>query len=359
MLHYLKSVFLLFFIFPFYLNGQERSDSVIISFNTVVNDFGLVYEADGNLFVKFEFKNDGKQALKINKIYAPGLSTEKIPDDSVLTGKTSAIIFKFSPFGLAGNFNKKIRIFSNASNSPTDLVIKGKIASGSFSNKYKFSIGPVAFRQSQFNFGYLYKGEDAVRYNPIINSSGKPITLSFDSVPDFLSIIPAFDTLLPGKNSTIEVRFNTNECNDWDFFNQKIKIKVYSTDTVEGFLPITANIREDFSLLSEEEKLNKPVANIPVEVFNFDTIAAGQKVYYDFLVYNSGQRELKIWAVKPTCGCTAAMPEKTNIAPGDSTYIRVEFNSEGFSGENKKGVTIISNDPENYKQFLWVTGWVK
>lgn len=355
---FFKATAIFLFALQACLFGQNTSDSAYISFKSTINDFDLVYEADGNFIQNFEFKNEGRKALKINKIIAPGLTIEKISDDSVIFGQSSVLSFKISPVGLAGNYNKKILVFSNASNSPTELLIKGKITSGSNKNNFKYTIGPIDFRQSQINFGYLFKGEEAVRYSPVVNHSEKPVLLKFDSVPRFINLVPSVDTLMPGQISTIEVRFKTSSCNDWDFFIQKIKVIAYSSDTISAFLTISANIREDFTLLNEDEKLKKPEINIPIKIFNFDTISSGKKVFYDFFVYNNGQRDLIIRAVKPTCGCTAAMPDKTIINPGDSTFIRVEFNSDGFTGINKKGVTVITNDPENYKQFLWVTGFV-
>jgi hypothetical protein len=354
-----KLSFLYFIFLPVYLYSQQKTDSAFIKFNSETYDFGSIYEADGNAYVYFEVKNVGKSSLKISKIYSPGLTLEGWTKDSIQTDSSAIITFRISPFGQPGHFEKAIHIFSNAANSPSELAVKGKIIAGSFKNEFKHRIGPVFFKQSQLNFGYIYKGEEVVRFAPILNKSDKPVSIKFDSVPPFLSVIPKFDTLYPGENAMIEVRFNTIECNDWDFFLQKIEVVILSTDTILGLITITANIREDFSILTEEDKLNKPLVSIPVKVFNFDTISSGEKVYYNFLLQNNGSRDLNIRAVKPTCGCTAAMPEKTIIAPGDSAHIRVEFNSEGFAGLNKKGVTVITDDPINYKQFLWITGVVE
>lgn len=86
---------------------------------------------------------------------------------------------------------------------------------------------------------------------------------------------------------------------------------------------------------------------VPYETeFNFGDITEGVKVSHNFIIFNRGTNILKIERVKASCGCTAAVPSKTELAPNDSTRIEVEFNSQGRTGIQKKYVYIFSNDPE-------------
>jgi hypothetical protein len=349
-------IVLLFSVLTF---GQAPADSSVMLFNSTSYDFGSVYEADGNITIEFTFTSRGNSGIKINKIYAPGFNAIDWPKDSTFKSKENKLIFQFNPFGKSGYFNKPIYIFSNAENSPVTLAVTGKIISGTFTNTFKHCIGKLALKQAQLNFGYLYMGEEATRFIPVYNNSDKQLELSFDSVPDFMEIYARFTSLKSYESGIIEVKYNTNKCNDWDFTLHKVGVNVFSDDTIRGILSVSANIREDFNKRSDEEKLNSPVAFIPEKIYDFDTIQSGIKVNYDYLVKNTGSRELIIRAVKPTCGCTAAMPAKSVIAMGDSTFIRVLFDSNGYSGLNKKGVTVITNDPVNYKQFLWITGFIK
>jgi hypothetical protein len=73
---------------------------------------------------------------------------------------------------------------------------------------------------------------------------------------------------------------------------------------------------------------------------------------------NSGKTDLKIRAVKASCGCTVAAPEKNVLAPGESTFIDAIFDPTGRTGEFKNGITVVTNDPAHYKKYLFVEGYI-
>ena len=86
---------------------------------------------------------------------------------------------------------------------------------------------------------------------------------------------------------------------------------------------------------------------IPLEKeFNFGDVLEGKTVVHDFVIFNEGGDTLKISKVKASCGCTAANPTKTTLIPGDSTSIKVEFNTKRRKGAQRKFIYVFSNDPE-------------
>jgi len=95
----------------------------------------------------------------------------------------------------------------------------------------------------------------------------------------------------------------------------------------------------------------------PIE-HDFGNITQGDKVTHVFILTNNGGDLLKILNVQTSCGCTAAKPEKDELAPGESTNLKVTFNSAGRHGAQKKNITIKSNDPENPLMILKIRGTV-
>jgi len=90
--------------------------------------------------------------------------------------------------------------------------------------------------------------------------------------------------------------------------------------------------------------------------YDFGDIKQGEKVTHVFVITNSGGDLLKITNVKASCGCTAALPEKNELAPGESTNLNVTFNSTGRIGKQKKLIRIESNDPDNPQVIVTIKG---
>ena len=77
--------------------------------------------------------------------------------------------------------------------------------------------------------------------------------------------------------------------------------------------------------------------------FNFGTISQGKTVQHNFVIKNSGDTPLEIRQLSPSCGCTAAKPSSSLIAPGRSAEIQIIFDSTNFSGQVEKDVTMLTN----------------
>ena len=90
--------------------------------------------------------------------------------------------------------------------------------------------------------------------------------------------------------------------------------------------------------------------------FNFGQIYKGQKVEYIYEFENRGKDILEIKKVKTSCGCTAAMLTNDTIPPGETGEIKATFSSGSLSGNIKKSITVVSNDPDTPKYRLTISG---
>ncbi len=92
------------------------------------------------------------------------------------------------------------------------------------------------------------------------------------------------------------------------------------------------------------ELKNPPILTFENETFDFGTIIDGDIVTHKFKFTNTGKGPLLISAVNSGCGCTVTRNwPKTTIASGESSYIEVEFNSEGKAGQKTKTINLSAN----------------
>jgi hypothetical protein len=88
---------------------------------------------------------------------------------------------------------------------------------------------------------------------------------------------------------------------------------------------------------------------------NFGDIQSGKTVTHNFILSNTGDDNLVIKNVHATCGCTVAKPQKETLAPGESTKLKVDFNSAGRRGPQEKTVYVKTNDPKKPELKLKIT----
>ena len=78
---------------------------------------------------------------------------------------------------------------------------------------------------------------------------------------------------------------------------------------------------------------------------DFGEVTQGKIVEHRFPFSNGGDAELRIEDVSTPCGCTVGLPDKTDLKPGESSYIDVTYDSAARSGDVERVVTVRSNDP--------------
>ena len=92
--------------------------------------------------------------------------------------------------------------------------------------------------------------------------------------------------------------------------------------------------------------------------FDFGEIIQGDRVEHVFEFTNTGDSPIIISNVKTTCGCTASSWPREPIAIGESSKIKVNFNSSGKIGHQNKVITIMSNATNNPERIKIVTNTI-
>ncbi len=95
-----------------------------------------------------------------------------------------------------------------------------------------------------------------------------------------------------------------------------------------------------------QEQSNGPVIAFEETSIDFGDITQGEKVAHTFKFTNTGSSPLIISNVAVTCGCTATNWPKEPIAPGQSSELKISFNSTGKMGKQNSVVRVYSNASE-------------
>jgi hypothetical protein len=340
--------------------GQNGGPS--IKFENTTHDFGSIREADGSVEYTFEFTNNGDAPLVINDITSScGCTTPKWTEKPVLPGQEGSITAVYDPFNRPGKFHKSMTIISNASIPQTKIYIKGEVDPivRSTEEDYPVVMGGLRLRYSSFNFGMITTEKPVTREFKVYNDTNREIT--FEQVlksPDYISVKFLPQTLPAKSPGIIEIKLDPGQMELLGYNGGRVIIKTDETfNSVKNFL-LAVMVDEYFPPLTAEEYAKAPKLKIDDPIFDFGRIKQGEKVTKEFIITNSGKSNLNIRMTRATCGCTASEPEKSDLGPGESSKIKVTFDSKGRSGEQKKTVLVYSNDPLNPTQKISIKAWI-
>lgn len=357
--HIVAIIILLTSIFQseiFCQNGKAK-----IIFNTTEFDLGEIDESQGKVSYEYVFSNDGNLPLVLNSVQPScGCTTPEWTKEPVAPGKLGSINVKFDPKGRPGPFTKSITVNSNAETGTVVLKIKGYVKGVNMSlSEYKYTIGDLKLQNTHASFGQVIKGNVQKKSILVANgSSDAPIIISFKNIPAYISVSVEPVLLKPGESGSIQVEFNSNKLDDWDYVVDRLELIVNNNKLPDNIFTVSAVVKEDFSKLTAEDLAKAPKISFTTDKINFGTIQHNQKVEYEYTLVNNGATDLIIRKIRASCGCTVVQPAKNIIPPEQSTSIKTIFDSSGKSGEQKYAITVISNDPKNYKKLLWLEGYV-
>jgi hypothetical protein len=240
------------------------------------------------------------------------------------------------------------------------LKIKGyvRVQDDPFS-EFRYSIGIVRLKNIHAAMGTVIKGETKKKIIEIVNTSAsEPAKVSFKDLPRYMDVNINPVQLKPGEKGIMEIAFHSDRVDDWDYVIDRLELLINDKSLPDNTFTVTSVVREDFSKLTAEELNMAPRISVEMEKINFGNVSRDQKVENEFVIKNIGETDLIIRKVRASCGCTAAEPAVNIISPGRSTSIKTVFNPAGKSGKQKYAITIITNDPKNYKKILWLEGTV-
>jgi archaellum component FlaG (FlaF/FlaG flagellin family) len=106
--------------------SNDKKGAAEITFVAAEHDFGTI-DQGSDATCTFEFKNTGKEALLINNVQTScGCTVPVWTREPVKKKKNGEIKIKYNT-NHPGSFVKTITVYSNSSNSPVTLKIKGTV----------------------------------------------------------------------------------------------------------------------------------------------------------------------------------------------------------------------------------------
>lgn len=361
----MKKLFLSITLLVFALAGKSQIALTSMKVSDTQHDFGTFKEEAGRQKFDFFVTNTGKEPLVIQNVVAScGCTTPewtKAPIPPGAKGKVTAI---YDPAGRPGQFNKTLNVYTNSKPEVVVLIIKGEVIphEKTVEELFTFPVGAVRFETNHLAFTTVKKTEKKIRVMPLINTSAVPVKVEFDQLPPHLVLKSNPETLKPGQKGIVEGTYDANLKPDgWGTVSDMVKIKLNGVAQDNVYYYVSADLVEDFSVLSKEQLENAPVMKFANTTYELDKIKGSTQNEVVFNFTNEGKSDLIVRYVRASCGCTAVQQGNlgVGIKPGESSSIKATFNSGSYSGKVTKAIYVYANDPKNPQTVLMLNADVE
>lgn len=340
--------------------AQKKSK---VEFRTLEQDMGKIKEVDGAKMVEFKFQNSGKYPIYLKNVAAAcGCTLPSWPKDTIPPGQQASIWARFDPSGRNGEFDKKITVVcGNCETEFYTLTLKGEVIPRDMipAEKYPFKKGNLRFRVDHMTFGDINTNEVDTLYALVYNDGFSSITVQNFSTPEYLTCSMKDMVIKPKQEAMVMMVIDGRKCNDYGFIFNSFALVTDDREEPNKGLYYSVNVHEYFAKLSKEDSLKAPRVKFDKMEHNWGTMKQGEIMHTEFIITNTGKSDLLIRKTKASCGCTASEPEKMVLKKGESTKIRVSFNSAGRQGHQSKAIDVITNDPYNPVVKLGIAGEVQ
>lgn len=334
-----------------------------IRFNKTEHDFGRVKEAEGVKMIEFKFLNTGKTPMNLTNVVAGcGCTTTSWSKDTIYPGKQGIIFARFDPAGRSGEFSKVITLV--ASNTEPEyhvLTIKGIVEPKDMTPEQKYPVaqGNMRIEVDHIPFGDVRTNALDTVVTRIYNDGYATLNITGFQGPPYIRWEAIPMQLKPKTEGVVRGILNGAQVNDLGVLFTTTTMMTDDKDQPNKMFYTSANVLEHFPPMSKKDSLNAPRASFDKTHHNWGKMKQGEIMKTDFILTNTGKNDLIIRKTKASCGCTASDPEKMVLKKGESTRIKVEFNSTGRQGHESKTIAVMTNDPFNPVINLSIAGEVE
>jgi hypothetical protein len=302
-------------------------------------NFGVLKEEAGEASYGFEIVNEGNSPLIITRVSTScGCTTPEWTKEPIAPGGKGFVKAIYDPKGRPGPFNKTITVYTNSVPSGTVLSIRGNVTPRpkTASDIYPRRLDILGLTNTHTSLNRIYVEQVKSDTIGTYNFGEKPLNITFNAIPQHISVKAVPETLKPAEEGKIIITFDTKKRDEWGFIVDRFKVLVNNENPQNNLISVSASIEEDFSSLTEEQRAKAPQILFNEMNKDFGRVKEGETINHEFVFTNTGKSDLIIRKIKASCGCTTVNPKVTVIKPGQSSSLSASFRTSGFTGRQSQ-----------------------
>lgn len=324
------------------------------------HDFGSFSDSIKTVSCEMRLVNTGSEPLVIVEVKPScGCTAVEYPREPIAPADTAIVQLRYDSRKIPGEFEKNVLVYTNTVPRKTMLVVKGLVIGSpeTIDEKYPYGTGPVKFSHNSLPLGTVTRGKWREAFFTGYNTARQPMRVAVTGLPQHMSARVLPDTIMPGKLVTVSLFYDSWRAPLWGLNTDTIAIHAMpiadSTQVVTMPFTVMAQVKEDFSKLTDKQRRDAPDATFSTDKLDFGTFSGNASC--SFTIKNNGKSNLVIRRLFVPDAHITAQTTDLEIKKGKQTTVTVQVNDFTEPVLNTS-LTVITNDPYRPQQEVRLVG---
>ena len=324
--------------------------------HTLIDCGSVLYEQP--VTAKFELNNKGSDLIIDTVRTSCGCVIADYPKGVISKGNSFTVEVTFDSRQL-GHFYKEAAIYSNASDKPFYLSMRGVVVDHltDYTGVYDFTLGSVRADKNNIEFDDVNLGEMPSQKIHIINSGSESVSPVVMHLPDYLTASVSPTTIAPGHGGVATITLNSNKLRSYGLTQSSIYLGMYPGDKVDDAkeISVSAVLLPEFRNMSETQLANAPVIKLSTETLDLGSFGDKDQLNGTITIENQGHSRLNISSMQMFTTGMKIRLNKSRLKPGESAKMKITvYKKQLKNARSKPRVLMITNDPNKPKVVIHV-----
>lgn len=341
--------FCLLTLLPFNVYAQQLSVK-----NEVIDCGNVIYEQP--VTAKFEMQNMSSNPISIKDVKTScGCTTVEYPKGQIAPGESFVVNATYDSRQM-GHFFKDIALYSNASQQPFYLQIRGVVVEEiiDFAGQYPYTIADLNVDRNDVEFDDVNRGDRPVQKINIRNASSKSVSPVVMHLPSYMQAQVSPTTLQPGRQGTISLILDSKKVRDYGLTQTSVFLGMYPGDKVhpDKEISVSTVLLPAFTEMTETQMQYAPKLGLSAEELNIAFNGKAKKTE-TIIIENLGRSELDISSLQMFTSGMKVKLNKTKLQSGEQAKLKITVDAKEIKkARSKPRVLMITNDPKRAKVII-------
>lgn len=351
------------------MNKKKRLKSLLLFACGVLSVYGQRVEVRSNVInvgqvmfyqpvtAEYELTNKSSGVLHVRDVKTScGCTAVDYPIKGIQSGERFSVRATYDARQM-GHFEKQVGIYTDVDDAPVMLTLKGVVVSEikDFVGEYPYKLGDLMVDRDNIEFDDVNQGDRPLAKIHVKNETGASSEPVVMHLPSYLKAEVSPSKIASGHSGVVTIMLDTRQIRDYGLTQTSVYLGKFPGDKVAANkeIIVSAVVLPGFRDLTERELANAPQIQLSTTSLELGRFGAKKKLKGDIEIVNVGKSELEIAKLQMfTTGLQLSL-NKTRLAPGESTKLKVTAVAKDLRGaRSKPRILMITNDPDHSKVII-------